>query len=387
MEKNMENKNIKKEPSLSYNINQTQKQDKLKGSGSVFSVIGSNQKKIFIAFCISCVVIGLAYLLVIVTSSKHTNVKGIADQDIEINQKDINESKDMKSERSFWKKVRNWFKVSKKLDRPSFDIARSRDGDLLITGRTIPNTTVYILKDEHDFAKETSDNNGEFVYIHKKKLPEGNAKFSMYIIDEDEKKIFSEQDIVFYISHEKGKDIAVLVGGKGKPSKVLQAPKNKYSNYFYLQNLDYDDQGNIVFTGIAKKNTVLQIYVDNNLVVSDKIESKTFTLSGKVEDFAERRQYTVRLDMILNGKVHKRMTYKFTPEFFEGKGNSYAVKCGDNLWNIAYSKYGKGSSYVVIFEGNKNQITNPDLIYPNQVFNIKNKNSEFYDDTRKKYYK
>lgn len=41
---------------------------------------------------------------------------------------------------------------------------------------------------------------------------------------------------------------------------------------------------------------------------------------------------------------------------------------GDNLWNIARRIYGKGIRYTVIYEANKNNIKNPNLIYPGQVF-------------------
>ena len=43
---------------------------------------------------------------------------------------------------------------------------------------------------------------------------------------------------------------------------------------------------------------------------------------------------------------------------------------GDNLWNIARAHYGEGLRYTVIFEANKGQIRDPDLIYPGQVFSI-----------------
>ena len=41
---------------------------------------------------------------------------------------------------------------------------------------------------------------------------------------------------------------------------------------------------------------------------------------------------------------------------------------GDCLWNIARHLYGSGFAYVTIYQANKKQIKNPDLIYPNQVF-------------------
>lgn len=46
----------------------------------------------------------------------------------------------------------------------------------------------------------------------------------------------------------------------------------------------------------------------------------------------------------------------------------YEVKSGDNLWNIARSKYKEGIAWVKIFSANQDQIANPDLIYPYQEF-------------------
>ena len=55
----------------------------------------------------------------------------------------------------------------------------------------------------------------------------------------------------------------------------------------------------------------------------------------------------------------------------EGAGTSVVVIArGDNLWRIARKIYGKGVRHTVIFEANKNQIGNPHLIYPGQVFTI-----------------
>ena len=43
---------------------------------------------------------------------------------------------------------------------------------------------------------------------------------------------------------------------------------------------------------------------------------------------------------------------------------------GDNLWNIARAHYGVGFHHTVIYGANKEQIRNPDLIYPGQVFSL-----------------
>jgi nucleoid-associated protein YgaU len=41
---------------------------------------------------------------------------------------------------------------------------------------------------------------------------------------------------------------------------------------------------------------------------------------------------------------------------------------GDNLWRISRTTYGDGLRYSVIFAANRDQIRDPDLIYPGQVF-------------------
>jgi nucleoid-associated protein YgaU len=47
----------------------------------------------------------------------------------------------------------------------------------------------------------------------------------------------------------------------------------------------------------------------------------------------------------------------------------YVVR-GDNLWNIARAHYGTGWHHTKIFNANKDQIRDPDLIYPGQVFSL-----------------
>lgn len=55
----------------------------------------------------------------------------------------------------------------------------------------------------------------------------------------------------------------------------------------------------------------------------------------------------------------------------EVKDETYVVKSGDCLWNIAIQFYGNGAEYVRIYEANKQVIgSNPNLIYPGQVLTI-----------------
>ena len=49
---------------------------------------------------------------------------------------------------------------------------------------------------------------------------------------------------------------------------------------------------------------------------------------------------------------------------------SVTVQPGFTLWRIARENYGDGVLYVKVFEANKDQIRNPDLIYPGQIFTV-----------------
>ncbi|MBF9232135.1 LysM peptidoglycan-binding domain-containing protein [Microvirga alba] len=48
--------------------------------------------------------------------------------------------------------------------------------------------------------------------------------------------------------------------------------------------------------------------------------------------------------------------------------NTALVSRGDNLWRISRRTYGEGYRYTVIYGANQDQIRNPNLIYPGQVF-------------------
>ena len=49
---------------------------------------------------------------------------------------------------------------------------------------------------------------------------------------------------------------------------------------------------------------------------------------------------------------------------------TYTVKKGDTLWAISAKYYGAGAQYTKIYGANTDKISNPNLIYPGQVFTI-----------------
>ena len=49
---------------------------------------------------------------------------------------------------------------------------------------------------------------------------------------------------------------------------------------------------------------------------------------------------------------------------------TYTVKSGDSLSKIAQSQLGDGAKWKAIYEANRDQISDPDLIHPGQVLNL-----------------
>ena len=81
--------------------------------------------------------------------------------------------------------------------------------------------------------------------------------------------------------------------------------------------------------------------------------------------------YTLRADQVDNaGKVAARVSMPFSraaqvvnlpPEPF------VIVQPGNSLWRLARRTYGQGTRYTTIYQANKEQVKDPDLIFPGQV--------------------
>jgi len=52
------------------------------------------------------------------------------------------------------------------------------------------------------------------------------------------------------------------------------------------------------------------------------------------------------------------------------QGTTYTVVAGDTLWAIAQRHYGDGNQWSRVFEANRDQLDNPDMIQPGQVLRI-----------------
>ena len=59
-----------------------------------------------------------------------------------------------------------------------------------------------------------------------------------------------------------------------------------------------------------------------------------------------------------------------TPTGTSGKSDSYVVVSGDSLSKIAKRYYGDATQWPRIYQANRDQISDPDLIHPGQTLKI-----------------
>lgn len=150
-----------------------------------------------------------------------------------------------------------------------------------------------------------------------------------------------------------------------------------------LDAITYDPTGEVILSGRAPTDGFVQIYLDNQPITTSRI-SEQGDWSIDLPD-VDTGVYTLRVDEVANdGTVQSRIETPFKREERETvaailaeetseEGFDIAVKTvqpGNTLWAIAEESFGEGIMYVAVFEANKDQIRDPDLIYPGQVFRL-----------------
>jgi hypothetical protein len=140
-----------------------------------------------------------------------------------------------------------------------------------------------------------------------------------------------------------------------------------------LDIVDYDERGDVVFAGRAEPNRLVRLYADNELVgtaVADAAGDWQLTVDRPISV----GDHELRVDAVAdNGEVVARVALPFTRAAVSSivlRDDRVIVQPGNSLWRIARATYGQGIRFTVIYEANRTQIRDPDLIYPGQIFTI-----------------
>ncbi len=256
---------------------------------------------------------------------------------------------------------------------PTFDIVRvDQDGTAVIAGRGAPNARIQVLVGGEVVAEADADDNGEWVVIVETPLEEGAQEITLTATLPDGSVLNSEQKVVIAVPERPGEKPLVVLGGPRGGSKVLQSPNDvDIGQELALTSIDYDANGDVIFSGTSDPGARLLMYLDNELVAEGYADGNG-RWELKPESEITPGVHMVRVDQVDDdGLVSARVELPFereSPEVLASLPGKVVVQPGNSLWRISRRLYGRGVLYTVIYEANKDQIADPDLIYPGQVF-------------------
>lgn len=271
---------------------------------------------------------------------------------------------------------------------PSFDVVRIEPGgSAVVAGRAAPGSEVTLYSGDKEIGKAQVGANGEWVIVPAQPLTPGSTNLSISQRTPDGNLIKSDKLVVVVVPEgaesdpAKGqagakKPLAVLIPREGEgTSRVLQEPvpgPGVGTEALRLQVIDYDEAGNLTLGGKGKADALLRAYLDNAL-----IGEATVPRDGNWRLRPNRSvapgTYRLRIDQIIGGKVAHRIELPFSRSEAIAKlpGDKLViVQPGNSLWRIARRSYGEGLLFTVIYEANRDQIRDADLIYPGQVFAV-----------------
>ncbi len=293
--------------------------------------------------------------------------------------------------------------------RPSFDVVRiSRGGTGVIAGRAAPGSLVEILVNGEKVGEVRADERGEWVFILERPLAPGNAELSLKAMVAGAKpadrqtgsgaggappasaREVKSDDVVVVSIPESAEEqrfaadrrngvVAVLTPRNGEgPSRVMQKPgmgvPGEIGEQLAVDTVDYGADGRTIFTGRGVPRSTVRVYLDNGFIGETKVGDEGHWQVATDLPLAAG-EHMLRTDQLLAGSdaVELRILQPFTAGEVIDPSRAQqrvVVRPGNTLWAIARKLYGRGIRYTLIFQENSEQIADPDLIYPGQLFKV-----------------
>ena len=265
--------------------------------------------------------------------------------------------------------------------------SRHKDGREIVSDETVLITPI-LETDEQDkniiVAEDSSDANSDKPKVDENnnadekedatKTNEGNKKETV-----ESNELDTSNVSVAIVS---SKDLKVI-----SPAVQKNAPR---VSDVIIDAISYDAEGEVLLSGRGVEDQHIRIYVDNKPVKTRSIEADG-TWSMDLQEI-DAGVYILRIDQLdSDGVVTSRTETPFQKETTEvakkmaalannevtdstpriGIGlSTVIIQPGYTLWAVARKTYGFGIQYVRIYHANKDQIRDPDLIYPGQIFKL-----------------
>ena len=294
------------------------------------------------------------------------------------------------------------------MEPPRFDVVRvGARGSAVIAGRAAPGAEVIVMADNgRELGRARADRRGEFVILPADPLPPGNMELSL-VARLGDQEVRGPDTVVLVVpdtaaqmaeagraSREAAQSqdqqvqspapaqptgtLAVLVPVRpeGTAPRVLQggeaASPERTASRLSIDSVEYDQGGAMIFAGSAQPGAVLRLYI-NDLHAGDATADMMGRWSLMPETQPAVGRHRLRVDQIspAEGRVLARAEVPFQREELPSEllaQQRIVVQPGHNLWRIARATYGRGARYTVIYQANREQIADPNRIFPGQVF-------------------
>ncbi|WP_050630141.1 LysM peptidoglycan-binding domain-containing protein [Bradyrhizobium viridifuturi] len=294
---------------------------------------------------------------------------------------------------------------------PQFDVVNVEPtGETVVAGRAVPGATVELLRNGEVHDRAVADKSGQFVMVPRP-LPPGNHDLTLRMT-RDGKQVTSKQSVAVALEAAARERPMVALMAPDKPVKVLSQPPAAASvaGKVAIEAVEAEPGGKLHVSGQAAPGATVRLYLNGSLITSAAADQAGH-LSVTINKGVTAGDYQIRLDEVDpgSGKVRARAEVPFnvqdttttasipapaasstragvaTPQLAAAaaatasdvsspsavivpKITTTTVSRGDSLWRISQRAFGAGQRYAVIYRANSQQIRNPNLIYPGQVF-------------------
>jgi hypothetical protein len=293
---------------------------------------------------------------------------------------------------------------------PEFDIVRIEpSGEAVVAGRAAPGATVELLRNGEPHDRVIANQSGEFAMIPRP-LPRGTYELTLRAKQPDGKEVTSTQSVAVALEPAADDKPMVALMTPDRPTVVLSQPAAPASGAVAVDAVDVEPNGKTHVSGHARPGATVRLYLNDSFVAPVTADADG-RLAVTINQGVAPGNYRVRIDEVdaSSGKVRARAEVPFnvpdvattasmparaaTPDTAAARepnasvavataapdGTSpsavvvpklatITVSRGDSLWRISRRALGNGTRYATVFKANREQIRNPNLIYPGQVF-------------------
>ena len=247
------------------------------------------------------------------------------------------------------------------------------------------------------------------------RLPPGTYDLTLRSKEPDGKLATSRQSVAVALEPSPKDGPVVALMTPDKPTVVLSQPATSkpMAGAVVVETVETEPGGKLHVSGRARPDAAVRLYLNDSFVSSvtagadgrfavtinegvvsgsyrvrlDEVESNSGTVRARAEV-----PFNVH-DALVTASVPTQATAPQRPETAAAQQPQLAatasivpldggspsavvvpriatttVSRGDSLWRISRLTYGAGTRYAVIYKANREQIRNPNLIYPGQIF-------------------